>query len=83
MTSGFDYAASADLFFGAPSRNRKMNYRRFDSAADAIAFAIEELDSVSLNCATLEVEEVRFDRHAIRRLYEASEYPYAREAATA
>ena len=48
-----------------------MTYRRFDSAADAIAFAIEELDPASLNFATLAVDEVRFDRHAIRQLYEA------------
>jgi|LNFM01.1.fsa_nt_gb hypothetical protein len=79
----FDYAASAELFFGAPARNRKMSYRRFDTAVDAIAFAIEELDPASLNFATLEVNEVRFDRHAIRRLYEAAEYPRPRETADA
>jgi hypothetical protein len=79
----FDYAASAELFFGAPARSRKMSYKRFDSAADAIAFAIEELDPASLNFATLEVDEVRFDRHAIRRLYEGPEYPLVREKADA
>jgi hypothetical protein len=79
----FDYAASAELFFGAPMRSRKMSYRRFDTAADAIAFAIEELDPASLNFATLEVDEVRFDRHAIRRLYEGPEYPKLREKAVA
>ena len=79
----FDYAASAELFFGAPARSRKMSYRRFDTAADAIAFAIEELDPASLNFATLEVDEVRFDRHAIRRLYEGPEYPRLREKADA
>jgi hypothetical protein len=81
--SRFDYGASAELFFGAPMRNRKMSYRRFDTAADAIAFAIEELDPASLNFATLEVDEVRFDRNAIRRLYEAAEYPRAPEKADA
>lgn len=81
--SHFNYADSAELFFGAPMRSRKMSYRRFDTAAEAIAFAIEELDPASLNFATLEVDEVRFDRHAIRRLYDAVEYPYAREKAVA
>ena len=81
--SHFNYTASAEIFFGAPMRSRKMSYRRFDTAADAIAFAIEELDPASLNFATLEVDEVRFDRHAIRRLYAAVEYPYAREKAVA
>jgi hypothetical protein len=79
----FDYAASAELFFGAPARSRKMTYRRFDTAADAIAFAIEELDPASLNFATLEVDEVRFDRQAIRRLYEDPAYPRLREKAVA
>jgi hypothetical protein len=79
----FDYAASAELFFGGPARSRKMSYRRFDTAADAIAFAIEELDPASLNFATLEVDEVRFDRHAIRRLYDGPDYPLIREKAVA
>lgn len=79
----FDYTASAELYFGAPAHNRKMNYRRFDAAADAIAFAMEELDSAALNFATLEVDEERFDRHAMRRLYEAADYPRVREAAGA
>jgi hypothetical protein len=81
--SHFDYAASAELFFGAPARGRKMSYRRFDRAADAIAFAIEVLDPASLNFATLEVDEVRFDRRAIRRLYDHPDYARAREKAAA
>ena len=40
----FDFNAPAELF---PSRNRKIankiKYRRFDRAADAIRFAVEEL----------------------------------------
>ena len=40
----FDFKAPAELF---PSRNRKVaskvKYRRFDKAADAIRFAVEDL----------------------------------------
>src|ERR1700740_2536593 len=53
----FDYEAVAELF---PGRNRKFNrelarYRRFDRAADALRFAIEELPPQLLLGACLEV----------------------------
>ncbi len=75
----FDYEAPAELF---PARSRKGNrpvgYRRFAKAADAVRFAMEELQPELLLGAQLEVEEVRFDCNAIRRLYLGSAYPLAR-----
>lgn len=75
----FDYGAPAELF---PTRshkgNRPMGYRRFTSAAAAIQFAIEELSPELLVGAQLEVDEQRFDREGIRRLYDDSKYPLSR-----
>ena len=84
MTTKFDYSASAELYFSKTfARKRTMSYRRFDSAAAAIEFAVEELGAAALQLATLEVEEERFERGAIRRLYDAPDYPLVRNAAVA
>ena len=57
-----------------------MGYRRFDRAADAIRFAIEELSPELLIGAHLEVEEERFDSEGIRRLYDDADYPLPRDS---
>jgi len=79
----FDYDTTAELFEvqGRISRRRSCGYRRFDRAADAIRFAIEDLPPKQLAGAYLEVDEARFDSNAIRRLYDNAEYPLARRAA--
>ncbi|HVY56814.1 MAG TPA: hypothetical protein VHA77_03100 [Xanthobacteraceae bacterium] len=76
----FDYDAEAELF---PPRSRRsgtraMGYRRFDRAADAIRFAVEDVPPDLLVGACLEVAEARFDSNAIRRLYESPQYPLIR-----
>ena len=72
----FDYAAPAELF---PSRNRKIaskvKYRRFDRAAEAIRFAMEELPEALLLGAYIEVDEQRLGHQQIRELYESELYP--------
>jgi len=78
----FDYSAEAELF---PPRRRRsgtrsMGYRRFEHAAEAIRFAVEEISPEQLAGACLEVAEVRFDSDAILRLYESVEFPLARRA---
>jgi hypothetical protein len=75
-----NYDAEAELF--APQSRKfgtgPMDYKRFDSAAEAIRFAIEELPAELLRGAYLEVEEDRFDGSAIRRFYESEAYPLQR-----
>jgi hypothetical protein len=76
-----DYKKSAELF---PSRSRKANrpmgYRRFDTAAEAVRFAIEELPREFLLGAYMEVDEKRFNHTEIRGLYESPDYPLTRPA---
>ena len=79
----FNYEAEAELF---PARSRKFNrqfarYQRFDRAADALRFAIEELPPQLFLGAYLEVEEERFDSKEMRRLYDSAEFPLPRRAA--
>jgi hypothetical protein len=78
----FDFTAPAELF---PSRNRKfaskVRYRRFDRAADAIRFAMEELPEPLLLGAYLQVDDQRFGHKEIRALYESERYPLKKRAA--
>ena len=77
----FDFAAPAELF---PSRNRKiaskLRYRRFDTAADAIRFAVEELPEPLLLGAYIEINEARLGHKDIRALYESEAYPLKKAA---
>jgi len=78
----FDYQCSAELF---PTRSRKprrnpISYKRFETAAKALRFAIEELPDDLLLGAYLQVEEERFDSVGMRRLYDSERYPLKRRA---
>jgi len=78
----FDYAAPADLF---PARSktghRPVGYRRFDTAAEAIRFAMEEMSADFLHGTVMESESQRFDGAGIRQLYASELYPLAKKQA--
>ena len=76
--AAFDYTAVAELFPNRGMRSQLVGYRRFNRAADAIRFAIEELPPRALVGAWLEVSEERFDAAGIRRLYDCPAYPLDR-----
>jgi hypothetical protein len=73
----FDYAALAELYPTRSSKRRagSLTYKRFEVAAEAIRFAVEELPSELLLGTYLEVEEERFNGQQIRQLYESKDYP--------
>ena len=79
----FDFDIEAELFSirRSKSRRQSLGYKRFTRAADAIRFAIEDLPQTLLLGTYLEVNEVRFDGGAIRRLYDSTDYPLVRRAA--
>ena len=69
----FDFAAQAELY---PTRSYKrragsVKYKRFEVAAEAVRFAMEELPPEFLLGTYLEVEEQRFNDQQIRLLYES------------
>ena len=76
----FDYGAPADLF---PARTRvgrrPIGYRRFDTAAEAIRYAVEQMPSEFLNGTVMEVESERIDSARIRDLYDSKDYPLAKK----
>lgn len=77
--SGFDYSAPAELY---PSRIKKgrgrVTYRRFNTAAEALRFAIEDIPADVLLGAYLEVNEARFGVQEMRALYDNAAYPLKR-----
>ena len=75
----FNFSAAVELF---PSRNRKIasrvKYRRFDKAAEAIRFAVEDMPEPLLLGATIQIGDERFGHQQIRDLYFSEGFPLKR-----
>jgi hypothetical protein len=79
--SRFDYGATAELFPGSVKKGRgRVTYKRFDTAAEALRFAVEKIPAAALLGAYLEVDDGRFGIRDIRQLYESAAYPLKRWA---
>jgi hypothetical protein len=79
----FDYDAAAELYFGhsGVGARRKVGYRRFSHACDAVQFAVEQLPRTQFDGAFLEVNDDRFNAAEIRLLYERADFPLAKRVA--
>jgi hypothetical protein len=80
------YDASAELYLGRdPKVARGLGFKRFDTAAAAIQYAVEEATPNGLRGAVLQVGNARFSGPEIVTLYASSGYPLPRapEAAAA
>ena len=78
-----NYDLPADLYLSRRyAKTSRDQYRRFETAAEAIQYIIEERPGSWLIGSFLEVDERRYDGHAIRALYESAAYPLPREKMT-
>lgn len=76
----FDYNGEATLYCCKTSRGRQnaLTFRRFDRAAEAVRYAIEELSPKALAGCSLEVDDERYGGRSIRPLYDSAEFPLVR-----
>ncbi len=82
--SVFDYDASAELFsgIGAKMRQKSLKYQRFERAAEAIRYVMEDIPSQALPGCSLDVADETYVGRAILPLYESPDYPLPRRAKT-
>jgi len=80
--NNFDYSGPAELYIADRRRigRNSMTYRKFETAAKAIRYSIEELPGASLPGTILEANEQRFRHREIRKLYESRAYPLPRRS---
>ncbi len=80
MNDNLDYRVQAELFPAPRHRHGQLAYHRFDSLAEALRFAMEELSAPQLTGAFIEADEVRYSAAEIAALYNSSGYPLTRKS---
>lgn len=78
MNDNVDYAAPAELFPAPAHRRGQLRYHRFDTLAEAVRFAEEELSANERAGALIEADEIRYSGAEISALYDAVGYPLPR-----
>ena len=74
-----DYSASAGLYpCKTIRRTSRLRYKRFDTVAEALRYAIEDMPASMLRGSILEVDEARFDGRDMQSLYDDDAYPLIR-----
>ena len=75
----FDYTGGAGLYAGKPKAGMiGPRYRRFETAAEALRFAVEDMPHSQQRGSMLEIDEARYNHNQIRALYDAAGYPLSR-----
>jgi hypothetical protein len=75
LSMSVDYNAPAELFLAKRTKSSRENYRRFATAAEAIRYAVEDLQTPKALGAWMQVGDERFNCTELQRLYEAADYP--------
>ena len=79
MPTPIDYSTPAELFPSRRYAKSLARYRRFPSAAEAVRYVIEDQPESWLDGSMLDVDGKRYEGRAIRALYDAEDYPLARQ----
>jgi hypothetical protein len=77
--AAFNFNARAELFVPRSRATKSPpTCKRFDTAAEAVRFVVEEMPAAVSSGAYLLVETTRFALEEIRSLYESAGYPLPR-----
>jgi hypothetical protein len=72
----FPFSAAAEMFSAlSVRRSARMSYRRFETAAEAIRFAMEDLPAPMQAGTSIQVGDQRLSFAEIAELFERAEFP--------